>query len=111
MHNYPNITNRKIRVALIGCGRIANNHFDAIEGHAENVELVDVCDVNADSLSQAVARTKATGHTNLTTLLEKNHRRPCDFDDTQWSAPRTNHSSRSDRPPHHDRETHGHSLA
>jgi predicted dehydrogenase len=32
---------------LVGCGRIANNHFGAIEGHADSVELVDVCDVNA----------------------------------------------------------------
>jgi UDP-N-acetyl-2-amino-2-deoxyglucuronate dehydrogenase len=35
MHNYTPITNRKIRLALVGCGRIASNHFAAIEGHAD----------------------------------------------------------------------------
>lgn len=71
MHNFPTITGRKIRLALIGCGRIASNHFGAIEGHADSVELVDVCDVNPAALAQAVARTSATGYSNLTALLEK----------------------------------------
>jgi len=50
MRNYPSITDRKIRLALIGCGRIANNHFSSIESHSDSVELVDVCDVNAAAL-------------------------------------------------------------
>lgn len=70
MHNYSSITDRKIRIALVGCGRIANNHFGAIESHADQLDLVDVCDVNADALAQAVTRTKATGHRNLTDLLK-----------------------------------------
>ena len=70
MHNYTPITNRKIRLALVGCGRIANNHFAAIENHEDNVELVDVCDVNPSALALAVARTKATGHSNFLNLLK-----------------------------------------
>ena len=70
MHNYTPITDRKIRLALVGCGRIANNHFGAIESHADSVELVDVCDVNAVALDQAVSRTKATGHRNLADMLK-----------------------------------------
>jgi UDP-N-acetyl-2-amino-2-deoxyglucuronate dehydrogenase len=70
MHNYTPITNRKIRLALVGCGRIANNHFAAIESHSDSVELVDVCDVNAEALAQAVCRTKANGHINLADLLK-----------------------------------------
>lgn len=70
MHNYTPIVNRKIRLALIGCGRIANNHLEAIAGHANNIELVDVCDVNPSALTQAVARTNATGHKNLLDLLQ-----------------------------------------
>jgi UDP-N-acetyl-2-amino-2-deoxyglucuronate dehydrogenase len=38
--------------------------------HADKVELVDVCDVNATALAQAVARTKVAGHSSLTALLE-----------------------------------------
>jgi len=70
VYSYTPITDRKIRVALIGCGRIAANHFNAIEQHADNLELVDVCDVDAEALAQAVERTKATGHSNLTDLLK-----------------------------------------
>lgn len=70
MYTYPTITDRKIRVALVGCGRIAANHFSAIEKHADNIDLVDVCDVNAASLAQAVARTGATGHRTLTDMLK-----------------------------------------
>ena len=69
MHNYPLITDRKIRLALVGCGRIAANHFGAIEKHTDRVELVDVCDVSAGALEQAVARTKARGHRSLTEML------------------------------------------
>ena len=70
MYNYVPIIGRKIRLALVGCGRIANNHFGAIESHAESVELVDVCDVNAVAVEQAVARTKAKDHRNLADLLK-----------------------------------------
>ncbi len=70
MYNYPPIADRKIRLALVGCGRIATNHFGAIEQHIDNVELVDVCDVNAEALAQAVTRTKATGHSSLAALLK-----------------------------------------
>ncbi len=70
MYSYASITGRKIRLALIGCGRIANNHFGAIESHPDHLELVDVCDVDATALDAAVARTQATGHQSLTRLLE-----------------------------------------
>ncbi len=70
MHNYPTVTNRKIRIALVGCGRISANHFGAMEQHLDNVELVDVCDVNDAALAQAVNRTKATGHNGLTSMLK-----------------------------------------
>jgi UDP-N-acetyl-2-amino-2-deoxyglucuronate dehydrogenase len=70
MRNYPIITDRKIRLALVGCGRISANHFSACEQHDDRVELVDVCDIDSDALQKAVARTGATGHASLTSLLE-----------------------------------------
>lgn len=70
MHNYQVITDRKIRMALVGCGRISANHFGAIEQHANNIEIVDVCDVDRDALDKAVQRTGAKGHTNLTDMLK-----------------------------------------
>lgn len=70
MYTYPTITDRKIRVALVGCGRISANHFSAIEKHSDSIELVDVCDVNAGALAQAVTRTKATGHPGLGEMMK-----------------------------------------
>lgn len=64
------ITNRKIRFALVGCGRIANNHFGAIEKHAERCEVVDVCDIDAKALEAAVTRTGAKGYSSLTEMLK-----------------------------------------
>ena len=69
MHFAPAITDRKIRFALVGCGRIAQNHFAAIEKHADRCELVDVCDTNPAALQAAVAKTGARGHAKLADLL------------------------------------------
>ncbi|MEF8730755.1 MAG: Gfo/Idh/MocA family oxidoreductase [Candidatus Accumulibacter meliphilus] len=70
MRNYSSVSGRKIRVALIGCGRIAANHFSAMEQHAESIEFVDVCDVNRSALDKAVERTGANAHSSLTELLK-----------------------------------------
>ena len=63
------ITDRRIRVALIGCGRISAKHFDALEKHAERTELVAVCDTDPGRLEQAVARTGAPGYPSLGRVL------------------------------------------
>lgn len=64
------ILDRKIRFALVGCGRIAANHFGAIDKHAEGAELVDVCDTDPAALEKAVARTRARGHAGFTSMLK-----------------------------------------
>ena len=63
------IRDRKLRLALVGCGRIAQNHFAAIRQHDERVELVAVCDVKPEALASAVANTGAAGFTSLDDLL------------------------------------------
>ena len=40
MHNYHVIVDRKIRLALVGCGRISSNHFDFIQTHSDKGELL-----------------------------------------------------------------------
>jgi UDP-N-acetyl-2-amino-2-deoxyglucuronate dehydrogenase len=67
----PPVTDRKLRFAVVGCGRIAANHFDAIKQHAQRCELVDVCDVDPEALNLAVQRTGARGHANLFELLAR----------------------------------------
>ncbi len=65
----PFITDRRIRFALVGCGRISANHFDAPERHQDRVELVGVCDIAPAPLEQAVARTGAAGFSSLDAML------------------------------------------
>lgn len=67
--SYATVSGRKVRFALVGCGRIAANHFGAIEKHADRCELVDVCDVAPEALKAATERTKAKGHPSLASLL------------------------------------------
>ena len=65
------ISGRKIRFALVGCGRIAANHFAAIRQHADRAELVSVCDVAPDALKAAAERTGAKPYTNLASMLKE----------------------------------------
>lgn len=46
MNNYPKITDRKIRIGIVGCGRISKNHFGSIEKHADEMELIAICDID-----------------------------------------------------------------
>ena len=66
------INGRKIKIAVIGCGRIAKNHFAAIAKHAEDLELAAVCDVDAERLSQHTAEHKVPGYSRYEDLLCEN---------------------------------------
>lgn len=44
------IQNKKIKIALIGCGRIAERHLDAIKFHKEAIDLVAICDLDDNRL-------------------------------------------------------------
>lgn len=61
----------KIKIALIGCGRIAGKHFEAIQQHQQSIELVNICDTDAQALAQAVEQTGSTGCTDFKKLLEE----------------------------------------
>jgi len=63
------ISSRPIRFALVGCGRISANHFDALHQHAGRAELVAVCDTRPAALAAAVERTGARGFSSLEALL------------------------------------------
>jgi UDP-N-acetyl-2-amino-2-deoxyglucuronate dehydrogenase len=63
------IRDRKLRFALVGCGRIAQNHFAALKQHASRAELVAVCDNQPAALEKAVALTGAAGFASLDALL------------------------------------------
>ena len=64
------ITDRKIRFALAGCGRISSNHMDALKKHSDRAELIAVCDVDQNALRQAAERTGAQPFTSFSEMLE-----------------------------------------
>jgi len=53
LHPIPPITGRRIRIALVGCGRISVNHIKAIALHHERAELVALCDTQSERLAAA----------------------------------------------------------
>ena len=67
------INERKIRVAVVGCGRISSRHFESLEKHRDRTELVAVCDNNADRLEQATRMTGVGGYAQLDQLLESSN--------------------------------------
>ena len=70
MHlNHSAVTDRKLRFALVGCGRIAANHMDSLARHAERAELVAVSDSDPAALAAAVTRTGAQGFAQYAQLL------------------------------------------
>ena len=69
MRHYPAIENRKVRIAIVGCGRIAKNHFSSIAQYPDDFELVAVCDNNKLALESAITEHKATGYLSLTEML------------------------------------------
>lgn len=68
---YPVIENRKIRIAVIGCGRISQKHFEAIKRHKEDLELCAVCDTDPDALRKAAAEWNVPAYTDLESLLKQ----------------------------------------
>ncbi|MEF7614752.1 Gfo/Idh/MocA family oxidoreductase [Aquincola sp. MAHUQ-54] len=55
------ITDRRIRFALVGCGRIARNHVAALAAHGERAELVALCDKRPDAIDALAAHAPALG--------------------------------------------------
>lgn len=69
----PQIVGRKIRIAIVGCGRISGNHFGAAEKHGDDLEVVSVCDSDSKRLDEAVKRTGAAGYLHYQELLEQSN--------------------------------------
>ena len=68
---YKTIENRRIRIGVVGCGRISKNHFGSIETHAEDMELAGVCDTNPATLDEHQQRYAVPVHRDLEAMLEQ----------------------------------------
>lgn len=65
------IIGRKIKIAVVGCGRISASHFNAIKHHKDSLELVAVCETNADRLEQAKIQQNIPGYSSLEQMLKE----------------------------------------
>ena len=64
------ISNRKIRMAIVGCGRISKNHFGSLENHQDNIELISICDIQQTVLSEHEKKYNIKGYLDLGDMLE-----------------------------------------
>jgi UDP-N-acetyl-2-amino-2-deoxyglucuronate dehydrogenase len=59
----------KFKIGLVGCGRIAKNHFDAIR-EEKNLQLVAVCDIDKKKAEAAGKEQKIPFFTDLKKMLD-----------------------------------------
>ena len=62
----------RIRIGLIGCGRIVARHLDVL-GALEQFELVSVCDLDAERARRAAATCGVRAYTDYLEMLEREH--------------------------------------
>ncbi len=64
------ITGRKLRLALVGCGRIARrSHIESLQRHEACAKWVAVCDHQANRAAAAARQTGGPAFTSLDALL------------------------------------------
>ena len=69
--NYPIITDRKLRIAIVGCGRIAKNHFDSLAKYTSDFELVAVCDTKPSASAPYASQYNVPAYVSLDAMLEE----------------------------------------
>ena len=71
MQHYPKITGRKIKIGVVGCGRISRNHFGSIDEHHGELELAAICDIDPVALAEHVEKCKVPGYRDIEEMLHK----------------------------------------
>jgi UDP-N-acetyl-2-amino-2-deoxyglucuronate dehydrogenase len=71
MQHYAPIAGRKIKIGIVGCGRISRNHFGSLEKHGEHLELSAVCDISSAVLAEYAGKYKVPAYRDLGDMLEK----------------------------------------
>ena len=71
MNDFPVIRDRKIRLGIVGCGRIAKNHFAAMEKHAADLQLVAICDIDQSVLHEHITRLRVPGYRRIDEMIAK----------------------------------------
>ena len=61
---------KKIKIAIIGCGRISKNHVSALQNLASDFEISSVCDTDLERVTETASELNVTHYCNLETLLK-----------------------------------------
>ena len=64
------ITDRKIRIGIVGCGRISKNHFESIKKHHENIELTAICENNKEVLEKYKQKYNVPAYLQIDKMLK-----------------------------------------
>jgi UDP-N-acetyl-2-amino-2-deoxyglucuronate dehydrogenase len=70
MKHYKPIQNRKIKVAVVGCGRISSNHFDSINRYEDDFELTAICDIDQSNIAKHAENYNVPSYRDLEKMLE-----------------------------------------
>ena len=66
---FRKVTDRKIKLAIVGCGRISSKHGEAFHQHKDDIEVVAVCDIDENALEKAKDKYQVPGYRQLKELL------------------------------------------
>ncbi|MDY6786693.1 MAG: Gfo/Idh/MocA family oxidoreductase [candidate division WOR-3 bacterium] len=61
----------RIKIALVGCGRISERHFEVIEELSEDLELIAVCDIDEGKALHAGKHNNAAVYTDYSKMLDE----------------------------------------
>ena len=64
------IKSKKIKIAIVGCGRISKNHFDSIDSNSEFIQLISVCDNDEIVLAYNEEKYEVNGYVYLEEMLK-----------------------------------------
>jgi UDP-N-acetyl-2-amino-2-deoxyglucuronate dehydrogenase len=68
--NWTPISEGRIRLGLVGCGRIAGKHLEVIDALGEDLELVAACDVDRDRAEGAAGPRGARAFTDYEQMID-----------------------------------------
>lgn len=71
MQHYKVITGKKIRIAVVGCGRISRSHFGSVEKCKDEFKLVAICDINPNVLGEHAEKYKVPAYRDMEEMLQK----------------------------------------
>jgi UDP-N-acetyl-2-amino-2-deoxyglucuronate dehydrogenase len=66
---YSPIVDRKIKIAVVGCGRISRLHIEAINDLLDDFELVAVCDTDTEIVEKVAKNFHVNSYITYSALL------------------------------------------